>query len=257
MTNIYNKKKFNFLNFRIFLKYFISIFFFLFFLFFIYNELKNKERTHNFIQIFSDKFDYNFNAYNINTLKRVDLIKISEIVNQYLDQSIFLVPLNIISYNIHNIKWVKNINLTTNLKNHISIEILEYQPIGLYVFNDQFFYFSNEGKIIDKFTKKNYEKFIVFYGNQSLKKADNFLHIINKIKQNELLKIKKAYYINYRRWNVKLDNGLLLYLPEKNIETSLVNYIKLLNKLKESEIVSIKSIDLRNEKKAIINLKNL
>jgi cell division protein FtsQ len=257
MTNIYNKKNFNFLIFRVFLKYFILIISFLFLLFFIHNELKNKERIHKFIQIFSDKFNYNFNVYKVNTLKRVDIAIISEIMDQYLDQSIYLIPLNIISENIKNNKWVKNIDLTTNLKNEISVNILEYQPVGIYMFNDKFFYFSNQGKIIDQLSKKNHEKFIIFYGNQSLKKADNFLNLISKIKQNHLFKIKEAYYLNDRRWNVKLDNGLLLYLSEKNIETSLINYIKILNKLKKSEIASIKSIDLRNQKKAIISLKNL
>lgn len=255
MKNTYNKKKFNFFSLRNFLKYFILFFFFFCLLFFIYNEFKNKERIHNLIQKFSDKFDYNLNFYETNSLKRADNDKINEIMNQFLGQSIFLVPLNIISDNLHNMKWVKNINLKTNLKNKISIEILEYQPIGLYIFNNQFFYFSNEGKIIDQLNKKTNEDFIIFYGNKSLKKASNFLNIINNIEQTNLFKIKKAYFINDRRWNIMLDNDLLLYLPEKNIENSIINYIKLLDKLKETEITLIKSIDLRNDKKAIISLK--
>lgn len=255
MSQFYNKKKLNFLYFRFVLKYFILIFFFFCLVFFIYNELKNKERIHNLIQIFSNKFDYNFKVYKINTLERVDKVKISEIMNQYIGESIFLIPLNIISENLHNLKWIKNINLTTNLKNHIYIEIVEYKSIGLYAFNDRLFYFSNKGKIIDQLNKKNNESFIVFYGNQSLKKADNFLNKIDKINQTDIFKIKEAHFINNRRWNVKLDNDLLLYLSEKNIETSIINYIKLLDSLKESEINSIRSIDLRNDKKAIISFK--
>lgn len=255
MRDTHNKKKLKFFNLRAFLKYFILLFFFFCLLFFIYNELKNKERVHNLIQLFSNKFDYNLKTYETNTLERVDIFYISEIMKLYLDKSIFLLPLDKISDNLHNIKWVKNINLKTNLKNKINIKIIEYKPIGIYVFNDQFFYFSNEGKIIDKLNKINNEKFIFFYGNQSLKKADNFLKLVKKIEKNDLFKILEAYYINDRRWNVKLNNGLLLYLSEKNIETSFLNYIKLQNKLTESEIDSIKSIDLRNDKKAIISMK--
>lgn len=254
MKNTYNKKKFKILNYKI-LRYFILIFFLFCLLFFIYNELKYKERTHNLIQIFSNKFNYNFKVYKTNTLDRIDIHKISIIMNQYLEQSIFLIPLSNISENLHNINWVKNVFLTTDLKNQINIDIIEYKPIGIYSFNDHYFYFSNEGKIIDKQSKKINENFIIFYGNHSLKKADNFLSILKEIKQIDLLKIKEAYYINNRRWNIKLDNGLLLYLNEKNIKTSLINYIKLLNKLKESEIASIESIDLRNDEKAIISLK--
>lgn len=256
MKNIYNKKKFNFLNIRYFYKYVIFSFFFFCLIFFTYNEFKHKERLLNLIQVFSDKFDYNFKVYKINNLERVDKVKISEIMNRYLNQSIFLLPLNIISENLHNMKWVKDISLKTNLKNKISIDVTEYKPIGLYAFNNQFFYFSAEGKIIDQLNKKINENFIVFYGNQSLKKADNFLNTIMKIKQTDLIKIKEAYFINDRRWNIRLDNNLLVYLSEKNIETSVMNYIKLMNILKKTEITSIKSIDLRNNQKAIISLKN-
>ena len=255
MRNAYNKKKINFYNFKYYLKYFILIFFFFSILFFTYNELKNKESAQNLIQVLSDKFEYNYKAYKINTLKRVDTVKISEMMNQYFDQSIFLLPLNIISKNLHSMKWVKNVDLTTNLKNQLNIEIIEYCPIGLYFFNKQFFYFSNEGKIIDKFNKKNNENFIIFHGNLSINKANKFVNITKKIKQIDLLKIKEAYYINDRRWNIKLNNGLILYLPEKNIENAFINYIKLLIKLKDSEIASIESVDLRNDKKAIIKIK--
>ena len=255
MKFAYNKKKINFFNLKFFFKYLISLFFFFCLFFFIYNELKYKENTLNLVQGFSDKFDYNYKAYKINSLKRADEIKISKIMDHFLGQSIFLIPLNIISKKLNNMKWIKNVNLTTNLKNQISIDITEYKPIGLYVFNKKLFYFSKEGKVIDQFNKKINENFIIFYGNQSLKKAVNFLKITKKIKQIDLLRIKEAYYINGRRWNVKLDNGLSLYLSENNIENSLKNYVKLLSKFKESEIALIKSIDLRNDKKAIITLK--
>ena len=253
MSYTYNKKKLNFLKIRKFLKYFILLFclFCLFFL--IFNKLKNKENIHNYIQIFSNKFEYNFNTYTINSFNRADRAEISKIMNEYLGQSIFLLPLNIISKDLLDINWIKNINLNTNLKNKINIIITEYEPIGIYAFNNQFFYFSNKGKIIDQVNIKVNENFIVFYGNQSPKKAYNFLNQINKIKKIELIKVNEAHFINKRRWNVKLDNDLLLYLSEKNIETSIINYIKLLEKLKESEIASIKSIDLRNDKKAIIS----
>ena len=67
--------------------------------------------------------------------------------------------------------------------------------------------------------------------------------------------IKEAYYINERRWNIKLHNNILLNLSEINIEESLKNYTKLIKKFNSSDFVKIKSIDLRNSKKAIISFK--
>lgn len=254
MKQVYNKKNIKFLNIKNFLKLFILFFFLFSLLFFIYNELQHKERFYKIINLFSNKFEYNLEIFEINNLNRADKTKISEIINEYLGQSIFLLPLKKISSNIKDVTWVKNINLKTNLKNRINIEITEYKPIGIYSFNNSFFYFSEDGKIVDQLNRKNNENLIIFYGNNSLKKANNFLKKIKKIEKINLIKIKEAYLINDRRWDIKLGNNLLLYLSEKNIETSINNYIKLKDKLKDSEIISIKSIDLRNEKKAIIGL---
>jgi cell division septal protein FtsQ len=115
------------------------------------------------------------------------------------------------------------------------------------------FYFSKEGKIIDKYNDKLDEKFIIFSGKNAIKQAVELLKIIDDLKDPELIKIEEAYYINERRWDLKFTNQMIVFLSEKNIATSLINYIKLIKQLKESEILSIKSIDLRNNKKAIIN----
>ena len=67
--------------------------------------------------------------------------------------------------------------------------------------------------------------------------------------------IKEGYYINERRWDVRLHNNILLNLSEINIEDSLKNYMKLIKKFNNSDIIKIKSIDLRDREKAIISFK--
>ena len=94
---------------------------------------------------------------------------------------------------------------------------------------------------------------IIFNGNQASRVAYNFLNIIYKTETGNM--IKEAYYINERRWDVKLQNNIVLNLSEINIEESLKNYIKLIKKFDNSDIIKIKSIDLRNTEKAIISFK--
>ena len=255
MNNSFNKKKINFLSFNKILKYLIIFFVFVFLFFIIFHELIYKKRLSFFIDEFSKKFDYQFKIYETNNLYNVNKLEITKIFNKYLDQSIFLIPLDEISDSLHSLTWVESVNLSTNLKNKIYVEITEYKPMGLFSYNNQIYYFSDKGKIIDKYKKNNKDNFIVFFGNQVLKNANNFLIVLDRIKHQELSKISKAYFINERRWNIKLTNDILIFLSEKNIENSLRNYIKLIEKLKDSEIDSINSIDLRNNEKAIISLK--
>ena len=253
MNSNINKKKIRFLTNQKFLKYmFISIILFLFF-FYFYNQLIKKDKFSTIIQDISEKYNYQLKNVEINSLQRINKSEVNNIINQYYNQSIFLLPLERISKSINQLSWVKDVNLSTNFNNKLKVEIFEYEPIGLLFYNNQLFYFSKDGKIIDKFKEKTNNNLIIFYGNQVSSAAYNFLNIINKTETGNI--ITEGYYINERRWDVKLQNNILLNLSEINIEESLKNYIKLIKKFNNSDIITIKSIDLRDSEKAIMSFK--
>ena len=253
MSSNINKKKISFFINRKFFKYITVSILLCLFVVYIYHELIKRDKLYNFIQNISEKYNYQLKNVEINSSQRINKSEINKILNQYYNQSIFLLPLKKISNSINQLSWVKNVNLSTNFINKLNVEIFEYKPIGLLFYNNQFFYFSKDGKIIDKLKDEINESFIIFYGNQALKEAYNFLNIINK--SGTVNMIKEAYYINERRWDVKLHNDILLNLSEINIEESLKNYIKLIKKFNNSDIITIKSIDLRDSEKAIISFK--
>jgi len=254
MNSNFNKKKINLFINRKLIKYISIGILSCFFLFYIYYELIKRDKFYSIIQDISEKYNYQLENVEINSLKRINKFELNNIINQYYGKSIFLLPLEEISNLINNqFSWVKEVNLSTNFINKLNIEIFEYKPIGLLFYNDQFFYFSKNGKIIDKYKEEINESLIVFYGNQASKVAYNFLNIINKTETDNM--IKEAYYINERRWDVRLKNNILLNLSEINIEESFKNYIKLIKKFNNSDIILIKSIDLRDNEKAIISFK--
>jgi cell division septal protein FtsQ len=215
--------------------------------------LIKKEKLYIIIKNVSEKYNYQLINVEINSLQRINKLEVMNIIDQYYNKSIFLLPLEEISNSINQLSWVKDVNLSTNFINKLNVEIFEYEPIGLFFYNKQFFYFSKDGKIIDKFREEINEDLIIFYGNQALKVAYNFLNIIDNTETANM--IKEAYYINERRWDIKLHNNILVNLSEIDIEESLKNYIKLVKKFNYSDIVTIKSIDLRDNEKAIISFK--
>jgi cell division septal protein FtsQ len=253
MNSKINKKKISLFANKKFLKYiFVGILLSLFFIY-IYYELIKRDGFYSNIQNISEKYNYQLKNVEINSLQRTNKFEVNNIVNQYYNQSIFLLPLDEISNSINQLSWVKNVNLYTNFNNKLNVEIFEYKPVGLLFYNNQLFYFSKDGKIIDKFREEINESFIIFYGNQASKEAYNLLNVINKTETVNM--IKEAYYINERRWNVKLHNNILLKLSEINIEESFKNYIKLIKKFNNSDIITIKSIDLRDSEKAVMSFK--
>jgi cell division septal protein FtsQ len=248
-----NKKKISLFTNQNFIKYiFISVLS-CFFLVYIYYELIKRDKFYNVIQNISEKYNYQLKNVEINSLQRINKFEVNNIINQYYSQSIFLLPLEEISNSINQLSWTKDVNLSTNFIDKLNVEIFEYEPIGLLFYNNQLFYFSKDGKIIDKFREEINESLIIFYGNQASKEAYNLLNVISKTETVNM--IKEAYYINERRWDIKLHNNILVNLSEINIEESFKNYIKLIKKFNYSDIVTIKSIDLRDNEKAIISFK--
>ena len=248
-----NKKKISLFTNQNFLKYIFISFLLCLFLVYIYYELIKRNKFYNVIQNISEKYNYQLKNVEINSLQRINKFEVNNIINQYYSQSIFLLPLEEISNSINQLSWTKDVNLSTNFIDKLNVEIFEYEPIGLLFYNNQLFYFSKDGKIIDKFREEINESLIIFYGNQASKEAYNLLNVISKTETVNM--IKEAYYINERRWDIKLHNNILLNLSEINIEESLKNYIKLIKKFNNSDIITIKSIDLRDSEKAIISFK--
>ena len=93
---------------------------------------------------------------------------------------------------------------------------------------------------------------ITFEGKNSLFNANIFLNSLPLLYRNE---IKKAIFINNRRWDVKLRNGIKIKLSENNILDSFNNYDKFYKNVSNQELTEIEMIDLRIPKQIIFKFK--
>ena len=211
----------------------------------------------NNIEVFSEKFEYQFTRFNVTGLIKVNQEYIDNTLKNYYMSSIFLLPLNKISNEIKENNWIRSVNLSTNYKDTLFIFIDEYKPIGIYGYNNKLFYFDTNGKIIDEINKNiNQEKkLIVFTGPSSNLHAKSILDILNKLNFDNQYGIKAIEYINKRRWNIILNNSAILKLSESNPKISIENFIKIEKNLTKAEINNIKYFDLRNIYKTHITYK--
>ena len=238
----------------------LYLFFFLLFTFIFFFSYSNLNKLDNFfissIKQFSSKYNYNLNSYKINDLNYIDRNEIIKIVRPYFNTSIFLLPLEDISRSILENNWVEKVKINIDYKNTIFISILEFEPIGIYQFNNGSYYFNSNGKIIDYKSVNHYnKKLIIFTGQSSTLNASLLLDTIKHVKNDFKNNIRKAHYIGDRRWNLFLKNGILVKLSEKKFKQSIENYLNLSNKFKYNDLTDIKVIDLRDSDKAIIEYK--
>jgi cell division septal protein FtsQ len=207
-----------------------------------------------YIQKYSDKYNYNLSKIEISKLQNIGEKEILYFFDAYKEKSIFLIPVKKISKNMQKIKWINSINIKSNYKNVLFIDIVEEKPFAIYDNNNQKILFS-ENLVFLKILKNNtdYRDLITFYGMNSL---DNSKKFILSLERSFLEDISSATYINNRRWNLILKNGILLKLPENNFITSLENYKKIYVQFSNNDLKNIKIIDLRLINKVIIRYKD-
>ena len=219
-----------------------------------FNKNNIIEISKNIIQIFSENFEYQLTNIDISGLEKIELKFVEEKLQNYLHSSIFLLPLHQINDSIKENNWVKEIHLNTNYKDTLFIKIEEYEPIGIYFFNEKYFVFDENGKIIDQIyiTNLTDQSLLIFKGNSSNLKANSLINILKNNDFEKKFQIESLEFINKRRWDINLYNDVKLLLSEEDPNKSIQNFIMIQNKLSETDINNIKTYDLRNLKKTIL-----
>jgi cell division septal protein FtsQ len=247
-----NKRKKNFLyEFK-----FTFIFLLILILLSVYLFLNSQKFFHftiQYVEKYSIKYNYILTNIEVSNLKYLDQKDILSYFEIYKGSSIFLIPMTNISNEIIQNKWIKSIKINSNYLNTINIEIIEEIPFGIYDNENQKLLFSSDLVILEIIKDKDiYSDLITFYGEDSMINSKEFLGNLNY----EFKKmIDSAFFINKRRWNILLDNMILLKLSEIDIKNSIKDFIKLYTNFSSRDLEKIESIDLRIKNQAIIKYK--
>ncbi len=252
MNNI-NRRRYV-LSFRSFI--YFCIFFFLIITSYLLYFNKNNiiEISKNIIESFSENFEYQLTKLDISGLEKIEIKFVEEKLQKYMQSSIFLLPLDQIYDSIKENNWVKEIYLNTNYKDTLFIRVKEYKPIGIYFFNEKYFVFDENGKIIDQIYNINLadQSLLIFKGNSSNLKANSLINILKNNDFEKKFQIESLEFINKRRWDINLYSHVKLMLSEEDPNKSIQNFIMIQNKLSKTDINNIKTYDLRNFKKTIL-----
>ena len=118
------------------------------------------------------------------------------------------------------------------------------------VFKDgKFFVLGSNGKLIQTVDKNNNLPNIFGYYNK-----DSFFNLLKSIKKSnfELSEIKNLYFFKSGRWDVEINDNMIIKLPKKNLGASLNLASDLIS---NNKIKGIKILDLRQDRQVIINEK--
>ena len=248
-----NKRRKNFSKIKKF-NIFIFLFVLILFIYSLSSVNKVKNLLNNYIEEYSNQYGYNLQQIDVVGLKFINTSEIVDYFNPFRDKSIFLVPIKDISKQIILNKWVKNIQIKNDYKNILYVTIQEEVPFGIYDNNYQKILFSSDLVVLEIIQDASkYSDLIIFYGQNSIANSKFFLSYFDK---DFLDMIRSAHYIKNRRWDIYLNNNIMLRFPELEINRALKNYKKIYANFSNKELKEIESIDLRINGQAIIKFKN-
>lgn len=159
--------------------------------------------------------------------------------------------LSILAKDILKDPWVKNLSIKRKIPDTLIINIEEFIPFAVWKTDNDIHLIDEEGQIIF-ISKKDTRKFLYLIVVAGDGAKDNIYGLFNMLSSNPTLfsRIKSALFIGKRRWNLELDNGIIVKMPEDNLLSAWNNLNKILS-INGSEI-DIKVIDLRNPDKTFI-----
>ena len=139
--------------------------------------------------------------------------------------------------------WVRRATVERMLPSTVLINVEERRPLALWQRGGKFVLIDNEGEVIGHTRPRRYADLLVVVGEDAPLHAAKFLDILAT--QPQLLAlVKAAVRVGGRRWNVQLEGGVDVRLPE---EDPLSAWARLAEYDRTHELLArdVKMLDLR------------
>ena len=164
-----------------------------------------------------------YNIYKINIAGNQH-IKDSEIINLIEDilnnsneaQNSQTVIQDMIDRIVTDIPWIVNIKINRNLPDILNIIVEEFQPVAIWHDNGTKLVIDKRGNTIEHRNRFNYNRMLQLSGNNANVHARSLFNLLT-IDPSLSRKVYSATWVGNRRWDIRLENNIIIKLPEKNL----------------------------------------
>lgn len=155
---------------------------------------------------------------------------------------------------LEDMEWVKRAHINKIFPNTLNIQIIENDPFALFYGNKKTYLIDIDGEVITAdLDISNYKSFLIVRGEEGKAHISSIMRDINIFFPEIKNKIDELEFIELRRWNLLVNNDLIIKLPDKEVGQSLRNLKKLFvdQKILKSNVIEI---DLRTKGRATIKI---
>jgi cell division protein FtsQ len=169
------------------------------------------------------------------------------------NEPLFAQDLGEIHANIQSLSWVKSVIVERHLPDTLYIRVTEREPIALWQRGGQLSVVDDEGVILTSLNIQNFKHLIVIVGEDAPQNTRALLGILDQVPHLKS-RVDAAKWIGNRRWDLTLNNKIIVRLPE---DKTLEALQKLMALQANDDVLSkpLSSIDLRDDGRIIVQTK--
>ena len=201
-------------------------------------------------QIFIEKKKLFYN------LKSIEVIGLDSLINQEIEQNlnflknsnIFFINKEIFKDQIDKYNFIESYNINKIYPSKIVLQLKQAEFLAQTIINNETFVVGSNGKFISIEKFSNYKDLPAVFGKFTAKKFINFKEIIYKSDLN-YNNIKEIFFYPSGRIDIKNKDNILIKLPIKNLEETLI----IANKIINNKNFNNNIIDLRISNQLILS----
>ncbi len=173
-------------------------------------------------------------------------------VNVDIGDSMFTVPLAALSEDLARAGWIESVSVSRFWPNHVHIEVHERTPFALWQRDGVIALIDASGVVI---TEENVERFAhlpLLVGKQANERATEIVALID-LEPSLAAGVRAATYVGARRWNIRMNSGLEIKLPETGM---LEAWRKVADLAQRFDLLlrDLEAIDLRLTDRTVVRL---
>jgi cell division protein FtsQ len=153
---------------------------------------------------------------------------------------------------LETLPWVKSATVERRLPNKLYLQLTEHLPLALWQHGKQFSVVGTGGEVIADPDPGRFAHLLLVVGDEAPARA---AELIKMLAGEPTLRprVTAAVLVGGRRWNLHLDNGIDVRLPEENGAAAWSSLARLEreHKVLEKDLVSV---DLRNPDRLVVRL---
>jgi cell division protein FtsQ len=148
--------------------------------------------------------------------------------------------------------WIADATVLKLYPGHLQIDVTERKAFALWQRDGQLAVIADDGAVLDSYVTRRFATLPLVVGRGADTLARDFLALVARYPTLRP-RVKAAIYVGERRWNLRLDNGLDIRLPEHDVSLALDKLARL---ARDQQLFSrdITVVDLRLSDRVTVRL---